>query len=211
MIIVVTGAAYSGRFTMERLLLERIVGAVSIPVVTNDESTASKRSDYICVSEQEFESRAKRGEFVSTFDYGELYRYGLTKKDLSNALTNSVAILSCDAVSAVELGRHFNRIGETSLCFYMYAAPKTLLARMSKHDHFRCAHEIVQDIYGDHGLRCSQIFTDSENGVGYTDVASINSSSQCIEEYADILQQVSALLNGTGVHVKHNMGTHHAV
>lgn len=206
MIVVVTGAVYSGRTTMARAVLDNVEESIQVPIVT----TRSRRFldkeklSYVQVSEDEFSAMEKDGEFIGVSEYGT-DRYGIRKSDIPNKPhDDKVYVVMCDAATATVLGRYLREIDTPGICVYMHCSVRAMLFRMAIMNDSNGIddHDLIQDIYGDHAIKYSNLHAEADAKEGFIRVIPVNSDSMSYRSYpANVVDPVISILRTYNFHM----------
>lgn len=189
MIIVITGALYTGRIVMTRAVLDSVQDATMLPIVTTKEHIEPGASDlpYTKVSAGEFESRLEKGEFIGSSDFGETL-YGIQYVDMEEAIKRGTpVVIMCDANIAQHIGRYLRSNNLFGVCIYMHCSVRAMLFRMadigdSTHQE---SHAVVQSIYGNHAIDYNNLHMDVDSGIGFVRVIPVNSDAMSWSSYPE--------------------------
>lgn len=189
MVIVITGAVYSGRTTMARAVLDSVPGSVQVPIVTtrSDYFTSKEKLTYRHVSSSDFEAMRSEDKFIGTSQYGG-EDYGVTYADLVGKMSNSApVVVMCGAETALSIGRLLRNHKANGVCVYMHCSVRAMLFRMAAlgdsqgHDD----HAIVHDIYGNHAINYNNLHMDVDAGKGFIRVIPVNSDAMSGRSYPE--------------------------
>lgn len=189
MVIVITGAVYSGRTTMARAVLDSVPSAVQVPIVTTRDAAfiAKEKLEYRSVSPSDFLEMSSRGEFIGVSSYGG-ESYAISYTDLISRMRHdNPAVVMCGAETALHIGRELRDKGVPGVCVYMHCSVKAMLFRMAAlgdsqgHDD----HAIVHDIYGNHAINYNNLHMDADSNSGFIRVIPVNSDSMSDRSYPE--------------------------
>ena len=183
MVIVITGAPYSGRRTMALSVIRSQLNAVPVPITTTSTNSYTDDLKYSSIPEEEFLQKYENGEFVGCEKYcGHLF--GILKSDLDNILkTGAIAIIMVEPAQARFAGRKFCESNIRAVCLYMHCSTRAMLFRMAaaarKNSVGGCpsSYEDILEIYANNAVEYSNLQLDYEKDEGFDRVIPVNSDS----------------------------------
>lgn len=186
MLIVITGAACSGKNTLAQRVLAHVEDSLELKVMTD--SCPYYGSSYCHVDRATFD--AVEDMLVLNSD-GE-YRYGISKSALQMALINvdMTNVLVCGHDDVAALSRLAPSLNTSSICAYVHCNVAELVKRLSKRTMVLSPDEIyaqLQTIYADHNSIYASLEDSSIASNGFTAVIPINSGSTTSTFYQTLI------------------------
>lgn len=200
MLIVITGAACSGKGTLAAKVLSHVEDSTELKVMTD--ACPYYGSSYDHVTCEQF-SAVPDMLILNATGYS---RYGISKSALQLALINvdTAYVLVCGHEDVILLSRLAPSLNTTSICAYLHCSPAELIKRLTKRQmrlNTEEAYEQLQTIYDDHNSVYAILEDMSIASSGFTAVIPINSGSTSNSFYqALIVDPLIAILDSFSIY-----------
>jgi len=212
MLLVITGASFTGKRTLATKIVEKLPDVVLLDI---DTTCVTERTGYRQVDGDVFSENAD--DYIM-FPSDDGNKYGISKKhlDIECQDATKVVVIVCRYNDALILSRYAPRLNISSVCAYLHCRQSELLQRLcdSNAPASQCYMQ-VQSIYRNHNLDYLKLENLSINSNGFTSVLRINSGASPIEFYTSmIIDPLMAIIESFSVYknmrklcnVQHTLG-----